>query len=258
MQDTDDVRYEAEPRKRRGCFLYGCLGLVVLLLVAFGLIRWGIGKLLDRFTERTPRELQVVEMAEEEVQELKERWRALVEALEKGEPAEPLVLTARDINGLIQNSPDWSELRGKAYIDIDEQNRIRGEVSIPLDDFPFAKGRYFNGSAAVDVSLENGVLIVTLTGAEVKGSPLPDEFLQQLRGQNLAKDLYQEKDAAEKLRRLERIEVRDRQIVIIPRPPQPEAPRPPEPEEPPQPEPQQQPPQPEPEPQPEAQPEPEQ
>ncbi len=90
-------------------------------------------------------------------------------------------------------------------------------MSIPLH-LPFVKGRYLNGAASFKASLENGVLIVTAHSIEVKGKPLPEPFMSQLRNENLAKDAYRDPKNAESLRKIESIEVKDGKLTIKPRP----------------------------------------
>ena len=53
---------------------------------------------------------------------------------------------------------------------------------MPLDKFPIGKttGRYLNGSAAFNVSMDNGVLLVTLASLEVKGEPTDEATLRHL------------------------------------------------------------------------------
>ncbi len=108
-------------------------------------------------------------------------------------------------------------MKGRLYVEIDERDRVRGQVSIPLGDLesePF-DGRYLNGSATFEVSMESGVLVVTLTSVEVKGEPLPEAVLEAFLDKNLAGDL--DAETAKLLRRLDKVEVKDGKIRITPR-----------------------------------------
>ncbi|WP_146454646.1 hypothetical protein [Rubripirellula tenax] len=121
-----------------------------------------------------------------------------------------LVLTADDINALINGE---EKLRGKLLVSIDE-GMIKGEISIPVESFlPASKGRFLNGSGTFDVSLEDGVLIVRLVTAEVKGEPLPDVFMDAMKKENLAKDIYKDEKNAKTIRRFESIRVEDDKII---------------------------------------------
>ena len=53
-------------------------------------------------------------------------------------------------------------------------DQVKGQVSIPLTDLGWlGKGRYLNGDATFNVSLESGVLIVTAREVRVKGQTAP-------------------------------------------------------------------------------------
>ena len=81
------------------------------------------------------------------------------------------------------------------------------------------KGRHLNGGTTLKVSLENGVLFVSPQSLVVKGKPVPEAFMAQIRGQNFAKDVGQSPQVAGAIRKLESIVVRDGTIAITPRPP---------------------------------------
>ena len=104
---------------------------------------------------------------------LEERVKAFRTALEEGKPTEPLVLTSDEINALIEART--AELKGKVYVTI-EGDKLKGQVSIPLSDFPsfgLTRGRYLNGEAEFKVSLQDGILLVTLDSIEVNGKHRP-------------------------------------------------------------------------------------
>jgi len=88
---------------------------------------------------------------------------------------------------------------------------------LPLAGFFNLKGRYLNGEAILKASLSEGVLIVTIDSLEVNGKPLPDQFLNGLRSQNLAKDAYKNPEQAELFRRFESIQIKDDTIILTPR-----------------------------------------
>ena len=215
-----------EPRKPRGCFFYGCLSVVVLLLL--GTILAGVGGYLAyrsyknfvaAYTDTKPRELPKIKATPEEQKEVDGRVKSFNEKMEAGEAVEPLVLTADDINVLIALNP---ELRDRAYVTIDG-NKITGEVSVPLDEFDMPawmglEGRYLNGKATVNVALVNDQLIVTLDGLEVRGQAVPGEVMAQLRTKNLAEQFNKDPKMTEAMRHYESITVEDGKVIIMPRP----------------------------------------
>lgn len=208
-------------RKGRGCLFYGCLTCVVLVLLAAVLaivtVRF-VKNQVNAYTDAQPMKLPKVEMTDAEFEKLDERVKSFGDAMERGKPAEPLILTERDINALIAKTTAAKELADKVYVSVNG-NEVKGQVSIPLSRLGWlGKGRYLNGEATFNVSLENGVLIVTAREIRVKGKPLPETFMSQLRHENLAKDAYKDEKNAEAIRKLESIQVQESQVVIKARP----------------------------------------
>lgn len=222
-------------KKGCGCWVFGCAGLMVgcLLLVAglgFGGY-WYLTKQVEKFTDAEPNQIPAVEMDEEALTRLQERIESFSKQVspdseeaqledDAGEPAvvlddvaEPpleLVLTANEINALIHSN---ESLRGMAHVVI-EDGHIQGKVSIPTDQVPGGKGRYFNADAEIEVSMHDGILVVKVVDAKVKGESLPEAVMGPLKEQNFAKEAYDDVNTAEILRRFESIEVIDDAIHL--------------------------------------------
>jgi hypothetical protein len=212
--------------KGRSCLLYGCLTLVVVMLVVaiggFFAARHLIGQLstfLEEYTDTEPMAIEPVRVEPGEFEELQRRMAGFEEALERGARVDPLVLTGHDLNVLIARHPELKAWRDRAYMQV-VGDQIVGQLSMPLDDLAAIpglkrlKGRYLNGAASLNVSLRNSRLQVNLEALEVKGRPVPEEVMRSLRQQNLAKDIDQNPDLNETLGQLRSIEVSDGAIVI--------------------------------------------
>jgi hypothetical protein len=234
------------------CLLFGCIGVFVtglLLIVCAGFgTYFAVQKQVEKYTSTEPVNLPTVEYSEEELETLQARLESFEKTLKPETPpvaanseaaksdaavaedgqqpaevadtdltptADPpvlseLVLTADDINALIATNP---KLKGCVYVAIAD-DKISGEISVPIESFiPGSKGRYLNASATFDVSLDGGVLVVTLDSANVKGEPIPDAIMQALRKENLAKDLYKDKENVEIIRRFDSIRIEDDKII---------------------------------------------
>ncbi|KAA5541113.1 hypothetical protein FYK55_19690 [Roseiconus nitratireducens] len=198
----------------RGC-LWGCLivaGLLisVVLCMVIGSY-WFLTNQIAKYTSDQPVELPTVQYSEEELATLEARVESFRQKLESGEtPEQDLVLTAEEINALIGKNED---LRGRVYVKI-ENGKVKGDVSFPLDNFPGGSGRFFNGSASFDVSMENGVLIVTADQAEVNGDPVPEAFMEGLRRENLARDVYKDPKNAKFMRQFKDIRIQDDKVIL--------------------------------------------
>jgi hypothetical protein len=205
------------PPKRRGCLFYGCLTCIVLALITLLLAVLAVRAVKNKvyaFTDSQPAQLPKVEMTDAEYQSLQQRVTAFGDAMAEGKRTEPLILTERDINALLAKAASTKELADKVYVSVNG-NQVKGQVSIPLSFLGWlGRGRYLNGEATFDVSLENGVLLVTAQEIKVKGQPLPESFMSQLRRENLAKDAYKNPENAETIRKLDSIEVQDSKAII--------------------------------------------
>jgi len=219
--DDSAASTQAPEKKGRGCFFWGCIISLVILVVgtlaigggAYYLYRYVIGTLKE-YSETTPAPIPPATMPEAERKVLHERFTAFGEALKKGEPVEPMILTTDDINALIEDNP---ETKGTAHVYI-VGDQIKAEVSFPLKKLGIAElaDRYLNGSAVLRVSLLNGELDIRADSVTTKGKPLPPDFLKAIQGQNLAGDTMKDPKRREALDKLSRIEVKDGKIIVTP------------------------------------------
>jgi len=212
--------------KKHGCFFYGCLtAIIVTVLIAilggvcfyFAMTR--LAGLAVEYTEASPMQLPKVEASPSEQDALKRRVADFQKALDAGKPA-ALTLTGDELNALIASDASKSSWKDRVRFAI-QGSDLKCQLSMPLDDvakvpgFSNLKGRYLNGAAAVKASMDTGVLFVTLQSLEVKGKPLPEQFLAALRKENLAKEAYNDKDTAKLLNRLDGIKILDGALTLI-------------------------------------------
>jgi hypothetical protein len=208
-------------KPRRGCFFYGCITGLVLLVLVLGALMVGlhyVRKMVNQFTDAQPMELPTVQMSQGEMDKLKQRFEAFQKAVREQRPTEPLVLAADDINALVANGPERQALKGKFHISL-EGDQVKGEVSVPLREVGLSmfKGRYLNGSATFNLSFSNGALSVTPQTILVKGTPLPEVYMQGIRKQNLAAGFTNEPATAAVLQALEGIQVKEGKLVVVPK-----------------------------------------
>src|SRR6185369_7501852 len=113
----------SEPTKRRGCFFYGCI-TVLVLMVLFGIagffaVRYGLNKFnafVEQYTETTPMTLPTVQMPPTDYQLLDKRATAFADLVKARKASPPLVLTGEEINALIANNPAWKSMKGRVYV----------------------------------------------------------------------------------------------------------------------------------------------
>ena len=213
-----------QQKTRSGCWKYGGIGCLVIIIVAIigGYFAYkGIKGLLSEMTEKYTSTVQVdlptVDASTEEVAAIVDRVDSFTNALQGDDLPEPLTLTSRDINILINNHPKWQELAGKVYVTI-EGDQVKGEISLPLGEAgKMFNGRFLNGSASFRLGMEPGRLLLFLDSAEVGGEKLPGEIITMLKERNLAEKTNERPDVAEMLKKLESINVKDGSLIISPK-----------------------------------------
>jgi hypothetical protein len=214
------MAYEEEPKKGRGCLFYGCLTLLVLLVVViagsiFGL--WQLKKYaFEKFTETKPLEFSEETYSPETAANASKKIQAFSQILEQKKEPATLTLTADEINALIAYDENFNTLNMRAEVAFEEDTAM-GKISLPLDNmlpFDLGKGRFLNGAATLDISTQDGELFVFIQSLEVKGEPLPEYIMNELRKENFAKNTNEDPEQAETLSHLKSIDIKDGKMII--------------------------------------------
>ena len=186
----------------------------VLAGAGIGIATYAMVKYAKGFTSDSPVEIPVYEPVAGEYESVQERIEEFKNAVEGGTSGVELILTGNDINAIIASDEDLAELRGKAYVKI-EDDKITVDVSMPLEWIPWFSGRYLNGSAVIKASMESGLLFVVLDQVKVNGEPLPEEFMGQLLGENLAKNMYKAKYKRDIISKVKAVRVEDGRLILV-------------------------------------------
>lgn len=218
----------SEP-KSRGCFFYGCLTFVLVAsAVVVGMFfgtRKAIQLAVANYTDSQPAPLPKIQVSPERQKELRERFDRLSSAAQKGASNEELVLDGDELNGLLFDTPTLKDYRDQLYFQV-ETNTAKAQVSLPLDQFQMwralskkllmkqIKGRYLNGVATLDLSVQNGALSVKVRDLVAKGKPLPSSFMANLRAENLAASANKNPDLQSMIQHVDKLEVRDGKVHL--------------------------------------------
>jgi hypothetical protein len=212
-----------QPQKSgHGCFFYGGIAAAVLVLVVLLGVYAGyryVHGLVDEYTDTKPMVLPAVKLSDEEIRQLQQRVKIFTRAVEDGKATDPLIITADELNALIATN-GAPELRHHLYVTL-EGDQAKAQVSVPADRLGLSmlRGRYFNGDAAFAVSLHEGKFVVNVTSLSVKGKPLPENFMAQIRHQNFADAWTNNPDFTASIGKLEDIHIADSKVVIVPKKP---------------------------------------
>lgn len=211
-----------DKQKIAGCFGFGCLVVVVLFALGGVGAYFGVTSALKaaayKYTDDSSRELKVDFTVEESV-DVDSRIRRFTDAVNQGEEAEPLALSARDANILINSSLDplLIEMRERVRLKF-EDGKILSELSLPLDRLGVKdlRGRYFNGDAELNLTKsENNEMSLNLRSLAANGSRLPPELLSQIQERTDFVDRIMKDPRVTRLTRyLKRFEVVGEQLVI--------------------------------------------
>lgn len=219
------------PKKGHGCFFYGCIISLVLVLVlclgafvAFRMVIAKMNRMVTEYTDTTPMALPKVEMSTDDIQKLKARVETFSKAVNAHSNTPPLILTGPELNALIASDKDTKDAANHFFITL-EGSSIKGQVSLPLDpvaDKPFLRqfhlqGRYLNGSATFSAGVTNGMLGVYIQSIEAKGKPLPPQFTGAFSQQNLADSYNKNPQNGPAFEEYESITVKDGTMMVTPK-----------------------------------------
>lgn len=205
--------------ENRGCMFYALLyGGILFSLVAilFMYIAYTANKWAKEYTAEKKVELPKVDAKQEEVKGISQKLQDFHDRVMADKPVKDLSLSAKELNTLIQHSPDFSDLRGLLHLKI-EGDQIKGKFSVPLGDIPTLQGRYFNGEAGLRIRVNKGVWDVTLVTPKAKGKDLPErltKLLNQYAKDELVKDLQKNPNTKKFIKKIQNILVKDGKIVL--------------------------------------------
>jgi hypothetical protein len=215
--------------KSRGCFFYGCLtGILVFFGVVIGLyfgIRQAVRILNRDYTASAPAPVPQLQILEAEKQRIAQSIRDQADAAAKNTTPPPLTLNETELNVLLAQSPELKSYVKQIYLK-PEDNTLKAQVSIPLDQFNFWKAaskrmwlpelrnRYLNGLATFDVASSNGQVTLFLKDMLVNGKSLPKTFIDKVKTENLARNASQDPKVQPALNRVQNIEVKDSKVIV--------------------------------------------
>ena len=211
-------------KKGRGCFFYGCLSVIVLLLVVvvggyFG-IKYFVGSLAEKYTSATPMTLPATNVSQSDYNSFMTRFESFKSSLSTPNATpQTLEMSARDINSVIEFDPNFEPLRKAIVIDL-KDDQVAGTVSLPLAklEIPFVGDRYLNGRAALKGAIVDGKLSIQIMSLEANGTSVSKEILDQINKIDFSENKgAQDPDFQRLLQKVERLEVKDSLIRLVPK-----------------------------------------
>jgi len=161
-------------KRPRGCFFYGCMsGIVVLVLLLIGGLvgLHYLKKMFYNITDSAPVPLPVVQLSQTDMERIRARVDDFRRAVQAERATEPLNLTSDEINALIATDPELQALKDKIYVSI-EGDQLQGRLSVRLDQLglPMFRTRYLNATGTFTLALDKGTLVLRAENFTVKGT----------------------------------------------------------------------------------------
>ena len=199
----------------------GCLSAIILLAViaaaAYYFILQASDELVETYTSPAPCDFARAEDSRKEAESAIDRFRDFIVALERGEETGSFSLSADDINALLEYEDLFREFHKMARVDI-QGDKLQAEISVPLGMFNDRfEGRYLNGTGELAIEMRDDRLRVTIDRLEVGGRNLPEEFMNEIRKNNLVEALYQEPSLERFLQLVKAVQIEDGRLVIQPK-----------------------------------------
>jgi hypothetical protein len=207
-----------KPRKKRGCFFWGCTGCGIVVVIALVFVFIGymwIKGFADQYFQDKAQPVPTVTFNQAELDAAEQKFEGFqktveIDYLEKNALNPVIKLSERELNMLV-NKED--ALKDSLYIDF-EENNLNLEVSIKIpDEIPIVGGKYFNGTAQGGIAIIDGMLRLNVTHAEAAGHSLPNTMYE-----NISKGIEEQAlEAAETrlwLSTINKLEIRKDEIHI--------------------------------------------
>ncbi|MFD2257941.1 hypothetical protein ACFSSA_14765 [Luteolibacter algae] len=164
----------AEPRRKISCLLVA--GLALILIVVLGVATW--------FWFNRP--IKPVELTQQETEVLQDKIET-IEELTYEEGSKEIVLSERELNGLINQNTNLGE-KLKLTLANDE---IHARIETDLDeDLPVVGGKKLKARAKFTVDSIDGKPSLVLDDFTVWGASLPNDWLGGMKGKDLLGEIF--------------------------------------------------------------------
>ncbi len=216
-------------RQGRGCFFYGTITFVLVLIgvmlgVYFGARKAALAA-IAKYTATAPVAIPRLNLPQAEQDRIARELAQTAQRVRTGQGPSEIALGEQELNVLLGQSKDVQPFRQQFYLQ-PEGDKLKAEMSIPLDQFDLWKSflgkiragdmtnRYLNGTAFMSLGVTNGTLFLNVTNLVVNGETLPREFIDRIKDQNFAEQAGSNPDVQAGLQRVQGVSVQNSQVVL--------------------------------------------
>ncbi len=214
--DLNQIKSRQTCPRYFGLPLRSCWGMVSLAslvgIVATTFVYGYVTSQVSSLTSDKRSKLPVVEISPERLAAIELQIDRVSKSIQnQGIENREFFLAAEEINTLLHKEP---RLRNAIVVKI-ENDVLKADVSLPADSLPGGQGRFFNAEVIFSASVDAGKLNLTVAEASIDGESVSDVWINQIKGRNFAKPLYNDREIANLLENLERVEVEPNGIRFV-------------------------------------------
>ncbi|MBR4674419.1 MAG: hypothetical protein IKP00_08140 [Victivallales bacterium] len=186
---------------------------VIILLVASVLLysTHAIRKFKKEYTEDKPVEIQHEPITKKQQTQLTAKYNTVKEVLKTHKKTE-IQFTSEEFSHLMAYSPETKGIASKSRFWL-EGDKIKAELSIPLNSVPKMQGRYLNGIFTFSAIMQDGRMRLHVDEGLARGRPISQTYLNLLNSQNL-EGLLSQHSGTNWSEFIENLEINDGKLTI--------------------------------------------
>ena len=191
----------------------GIFAGIIILLVAGVLLysNHAIRKFKKDYTEDKPVEIHHEPITKTQQTKLTAKYNTVKEVLKTHKKTE-IQFTSEEFSQLMAFSPETKGMASKSKFWL-EGNKIKADLSIPLNSVPKMQGRYLNGLFTFSVTMQNGRMHLQVDEGLAKGRPISPTYLKLLNSKNL-EGLLSQHSGTNWSEFIENLEINDGKLTI--------------------------------------------
>ena len=160
--------------------------LSVILLAVAGILLYSthaIREFKKEYTEDKPVEIHHEPITKTQQTKLATKYNSIKDVLKNHKKTE-IQFTSEEFSQMMAYSPETKGFANKSKFWL-EGNKIKADLSIPLNSVPKMQGRYLNGLFTFSVTMQNGRMHLHVDEGLARGRPINPTYLKLLNSQDL-------------------------------------------------------------------------
>ncbi len=186
---------------------------IIIVLVGGILLYSGhaIRKFKKEYTEDKPVEIQHEPITKKQQTQLTNKYQTVKEVLKTHKKTE-LQFTSDEFSQILAYSPETKRFAHQSKFWL-EGDKIKADLSIPLNAIPQMQGRYLNGLFTISVTVQEGKIHYHVDECLVKGHPIDPTYIKLLNTQDIDEILSQ-RSGKNWREFIESVEIKDSKLTI--------------------------------------------